>query len=130
MLNKLATTSCNKILLIDDDPGVLKALSMLLKVMGFEVAAFENSVKAVEQIQDENNHYDLIVSDLRMPGMDGIDVLKKSKLIRPKLPFLLVSGHATPEDVSLALSLGAQGFIGKPFNPGEFERVFKEIAVA
>jgi two-component system C4-dicarboxylate transport response regulator DctD len=127
MLNKLATEHCKNVVLIDDDAGVLKALTLLLKVMGFEVAAFDLPQKAVEYIQDKTNTIHLVVSDLRMPVLDGIEVLKKVKAENPNLPFLLISGHATSDDVAQALSLGAQGFIGKPFNPAEFERVFTTI---
>jgi DNA-binding NtrC family response regulator len=127
MLNKLATENCKNVVLIDDDAGVLRALSLLLKVMGFEVMAFELPQKAVEYLQDKINTVHLVVSDLRMPELDGIEVLKKVKVAIPNLPFLLISGHATSDDVAQALSLGAQGFIGKPFNPTEFERVFATI---
>src|SRR4051794_17812811 len=89
------------IVLIDDEPSVLMALKLLLCALGFQVKDFAKSKDAVAYLSG-GGAVSLIVSDLRMPELDGIGVLREVKATRPDIPFILISGHASTEDVSQA----------------------------
>ncbi len=114
------------IVLIDDEPSVLLALRLLLGALGFQVKDFSSSREAVRYLED-GMACDYILSDLRMPELDGLEVLRASKRARPELPFVLISGHATDEDVSQAEKLGVDGFLGKPFSPDQLQRVMQSL---
>ena len=114
------------IVLIDDEPSVLLALRLLLGALGFQVKDFSSSKEAVRYLED-GGACDYILSDLRMPELDGLEVLRASKRARPELPFVLISGHATDEDVSEAEELGVDGFLGKPFSPDQLQRAIQSL---
>lgn len=113
-----------RIILIDDEPGVLLALKLMLGAMGAEVEAFSSGQAGIERALN-GAPYDFIVSDLRMPEIDGLGVLKAVRAAQIATPFILVSGHATEEDVNIAKSLGMTDFLGKPFQPDEIKQVLK-----
>ena len=114
------------IVLIDDEPSVLLALKLLLGALGFQVREFSKPREAVDYLA-EGGACDFIMSDLRMPGLDGMDVLEETRRSRPELPFILISGHATSEEISKARSLGASGFIGKPFTPDQLKEAIASV---
>ena len=106
------------IVLIDDEPSVLLALRLLLGAIGFRVRDFAKSVEAAEYLKGGGD-CDIVLSDLRMPELDGIGVLREVKSVRPELPFILISGHATQDDVRKAEAFGVNGFLSKPFTPDQ-----------
>ncbi len=117
-----------KILLIDDESGVLTALSLLLKALGAEVTGMSDPEAAFAYLSSAESHiHDAILSDLRMPEHDGMDMLSQRNEHCPQTPFILISGHATTKEVGAALSSGANGFLAKPFSPEDVARVFSEI---
>ena len=114
------------IFLIDDESGVLRALELMLKtVLKCTVSAFPNPADAMKAISSAANNKELencspcIVSDLRMPEFDGFDVLTFRNQNHPDIPFILISGHATDEDIKKAHSMGAQAVLKKPFTPDQ-----------
>lgn len=120
------------ILLIDDEKGVVQALSMLLKAVGYQATAYHLPAEALAYIKDEQSKtgspgVDLVLSDLRMPELDGLAVLREIKQFCPSLPFILMSGHATEEDTRKALALGAAGFLSKPFSPDTLNSLVTQI---
>ncbi|MCI5066494.1 response regulator [bacterium] len=106
-----------KLLLIDDEEGVLRAFQLMLEALGFSVVAFTNPADALAQIPEEAPHW--IISDLRMPEIDGFEVLKRRNEHYPEIPFILISGHARGEEIEQAKALGAQAVLQKPFDPQE-----------
>jgi len=129
--DKNNTSSTNKqeklkILLIDDEPGVLHALKLLLGAVGFEVTDFSVPKHAVEYLEG-GGHCDLILCDLKMPGMSGLTVLGETQRIVPNTPFVLMSGHAGPVEIEQAKTEGASAFIAKPFTPDELMRTLDGI---
>lgn len=124
----------NKLLLIDDEKGVVKALSMLLKAVGYEAEPFDKPAEALGYLATQSANgtleIDLVLSDLRMPELDGIEVLQEIKSKYPGLPFVLMSGHASLEDQQRAFSLGADGFLPKPFSPDALHEIIGQIELA
>ncbi len=114
------------ILLLDDEGSVLFALKLLLQALGNKVTDFSSPPDALKYLQD-GGECDLFLSDLRMPILTGAEVLVAAKKIRPELPFVLMSGHATDDDIEDAKENGAIGFLGKPFRPDEIKEILKLI---
>ncbi len=111
-----------RVILIDDEPGVLLALKLMLKAMGAEVETFNGGQSGLQRVL-QDPPYDFVICDLRMPDFDGFEVLRGLRKAKPSVPFILMSGHATSEDVAQAKQLGMTDFLGKPFSPEEIKRV-------
>ncbi len=114
------------ILLVDDEPSVLFALKLLLQALGYGVSEFSVAADALEFLRKENRA-DMFLCDLKMPKMNGITVLAEAKKIRPALPFVLMSAHATNDEIDQAHGLGATGFLAKPFSAEDLHRIVREI---
>jgi two-component system response regulator GlrR len=106
--------SKRKILLVDDDPGLLKLLTIRLKTEGYEVEAAESGMAALNAAT--RNHPDLVISDLKMDGMDGIDLLGELQRRWPGLRVIIMTAHGTIPDAVKATQTGAFGFITKPID--------------
>jgi DNA-binding NtrC family response regulator len=102
-----------RVLLVDDDPGVRSLLVRLLRAQGHETAEAESGVKALEFLEESNA--DLVVSDLRMPGMSGLALLELVKKRVPHVPIVLLTAYASPETTVDAVQLGAFDYLEKPF---------------
>lgn len=100
-----------KILVVDDEPGIIKALEIKLKLSGFNVTAVYNGIEALEALQKET--FDLIVLDLMMPKMDGFTLLSKLKDKKSKTPIIVASNLGQQEDIARAKELGAKDYFVK-----------------
>ncbi len=103
-----------KVLIADDDPINLQVLSDLLIINGYEVESAPDGLQAVEL--GENNHYDLAIIDVMMPGLSGYDVCKKlrKKYTAIELPILLLSARNQPGDINAGFEAGANDYVTKP----------------
>lgn len=101
-----------KVLLVDDEKEFVETLGERLKNRGMEVATM-TSAKEVVTKSDLGN-YDAIVLDLQMPEMDGLEVLKMIKKVKPEMQIILLTGHATVEKGIEAMKLGAMDLLEKP----------------
>lgn len=108
------------LLIVDDDTALLQALpqALRLRVQGVTVDTSDSAQKAFSLI--EQNDYDAIVSDIKMPGMDGLALLAKIKALRPETPTLLITGHGEHNLAIQALRGGAYDFIQKPIDRDYF----------
>lgn len=102
-----------KVILIDDDDDLRPALVQGLQLDGFDVAAFASALEALDHITRDLNG--VVVSDIRMPGMDGMALLKRVMEIDPALPVVLITGHGDVAMAVAAMREGAYDFIEKPF---------------
>lgn len=104
----------SRILIVDDEQSIQKALTMALSDQGFETDAAPNGLEAIKCLQRKS--YDLVLSDIRMPGMDGFELLKsmREKTASPP-PVIFLTAYATMESTALALAQGARDLIVKPF---------------
>jgi signal transduction histidine kinase len=105
-----------QILLVDDDAALLQALpqALSLRISNLQVDTCDSAFEALEQIQDHD--YDAIVSDIKMPGMDGLALLEKIQELQPETPTLLITGHGEHNLAIQALRGGAYDFIQKPID--------------
>ena len=106
-----------KILLVDDDPGLLRLLSIRLRAEGYDVEAVESAHKALAIL----NRFtpDLVITDLRMDKMDGIGLLKELQTRSPGLRVVIITAHGTIPDAVVATQSGAFGFLTKPIDKDE-----------
>jgi len=103
------------ILLLDDDHDVLGANARFLRLNDINVVVAENAESALERLKSEP--VDAIVTDLRMPGTDGLEFTAQARVLKPLVPVIFFSGFATVADVVAAMRLGAVDFLEKPVEP-------------
>ena len=102
----------NRILLIDDEPDIVRVLSMSLKADGYDVIPANSGVEGIEIFEKEKP--EIVLTDIKMPGMDGIEVLKQVKSIEPESEVIIITGHGDIDNTIEALQYGASDFINKP----------------
>ena len=105
------------VLLVDDEEQFLEALSERLEMRGLKVNAVTSGEDALSKVEDQN--FDAIIVDLAMPGIDGIETLKRIKEKRPDLEIIMLTGHATVKRGIEAMRLGAEDFLEKPVDLNE-----------
>ncbi|MET4080139.1 two-component system nitrogen regulation response regulator NtrX [Pedobacter sp. UYP30] len=101
-----------KLLIIDDERAIRSTLREILEYENYEVEDIDNGIDGLELIKKEN--FDLVLCDIKMNKMDGLEVLEQALAIRPDLPFIMISGHGTVETAIDASKKGAFDFISKP----------------
>lgn len=104
------------VLVVDDEPRILKFLTIRLKVSGYEVLTANNGLAALELLQAQEP--DLLVLDVVMPGIDGFEVLKQARAVS-SVPVIILSAREANIDKIKGLELGADDYLAKPFNPDE-----------
>ncbi len=123
-INPAAVQLCGSILVIDDDPLTLKNLRRLLEGAGHTVSTFINPLKALERL--EKSTFDLIISDVRMPGMDGFSLMQKAKSIAKDVEVILITGFASLDDAVDATKQGSYHYLAKPFAPEQVRTLVQE----
>ena len=103
-----------KILVIDDEPGIRDLLDTLLRRKGYDVVLAENGQKGLELFRRERP--DVIVLDLKMPGMDGLTVLQQVRALNPKKPVIVLTGAGTAETEQKVRALGVTEYVEKEFS--------------
>jgi DNA-binding response OmpR family regulator len=103
----------NKILIVDDDPGLLTMLQLMLRLEGFDAIVCGEPKRVVDTMAREKP--DLVLLDALMPDFDGIQVLKAIRARALPTPVLLVTGNANEAYLKLAMQAGASGLLAKPF---------------
>jgi DNA-binding NtrC family response regulator len=108
------------VLIVDDDQALLEALpeAMRLRMGGVTVETADSAAAALDRITDRD--YDAIVTDIRMPGMDGLKLLDEIRTRKPDIPTLIITGHGDNDLVVHALRGGARDFIQKPIDRDYF----------
>src|SRR5438067_4319062 len=116
-----------RILVIDDDAGIRESVRRTLEYQGYQFVGAATGPEGLALI--ERDPPDLVFLDIKMPGMDGLEVLERIKTANPAVPVVMVSGHGTTQTGFEARDRGASGFIEKPFSEAVLiERVQKELS--
>jgi DNA-binding NtrC family response regulator len=103
-----------RILVVDDEPNMLRLLkTILMDKTGYEVTTTNNPLEVSKLLQE--SHYDLVVTDLKMPLVDGIDLIGIVKQIDATMPIIVITAYGTIETAEEAIQKGAYDFITKPF---------------
>jgi two-component system, NtrC family, response regulator PilR len=111
----------SSILIVDDERSMREFLKILLKKNGHWVETAADGQSALD-LADRHN-FDLVISDIRMPGMNGLELLANLKQIRAEMPVIMITAFASPEDAVTAMKEGAFDYITKPFKVEEIKRV-------
>jgi DNA-binding NtrC family response regulator len=113
------------ILIVDDEKNIRLTLSQALESLDFEVQAAVNGEEALSMLAETS--YGLILLDLKMPGMDGMEVLRRIRETRPEIKVIIISAHGTIDLATEAMKLGAVDFIQKPFAPKEIRELVTDV---
>lgn len=114
-----------KIMLSEDEKITRKTLTDILTKENYEVLSYSDGKEAFNSLS--TNNYDVIITDLRLPGTSGIDILKRAKEINPKTIVIIITAYATVETAIEALKLGAYDYLLKPFSPEQLLSILKHI---
>ena len=116
------------VLIVDDEAIVGKRLGPALAKMGCETEDFVDPAAALARIDE--NEYDIVISDIRMENVDGLEVLGRVRAKSPRTKVIMITGYATMEVAREALAKGAFDFIAKPFKPQDLREVVARAAKA
>jgi len=112
-------SALRKVLVVDDDPVVGKSFDRVLSARGYAVITAANGQEALNKLSREN--YDVVFTDIRMPGMNGLEVAERVKASQPWLPVVIVTGYGTEANEARAEAAGVCGFLHKPLSPAMIE---------
>ncbi|MBN2802107.1 MAG: sigma-54-dependent Fis family transcriptional regulator [Deltaproteobacteria bacterium] len=115
-----------QILVSDDEPNLRKMLKAQLERWGYDVHLAENGLKAVEIL--ENDHIDLVITDLRMPEMNGMELLSYIQKIETSMPVIMITAHGTVDTAVEALKQGAFDYITKPYDRSSLKETVEKAA--
>ena len=116
----------NKVLLVDDDEDLLFLIGEYLEAYGIKFDLAESAAQARKRLK--YSEYDLIISDLNMPGESGFDLFRSVSSRYPELPFVLMSGNRDPRLRREAVSMGICNFVEKPFLLSDLKRIITDSA--
>ncbi len=116
-----------KILCVDDEPVILDSFRKILVLDGYSIDTVENGKEALGLIQ--THHYDFVFTDLKMPIMDGIDVVKSVKHMRPDIDVVIITGYATVETAVECMKYGAMDYVQKPFTDDELTAFVNKLLI-
>ena len=113
------------ILIVDDEEGLREGLSKLLEDEGYAVLSAENGEQALEILQA--SHIDLVLTDMRMPGMNGIELLKNIRERYGQLGVIILTGYGQIESYIEAMNFGAIEYVSKPFKVNELKFIVHKV---
>lgn len=113
-----------KILIIDDEASILNMLKVLLTVEGHTVSAYQDAARAMEAVCEEE--FDLVITDLRMSPINGMDVLKFVREQRPALPVIMMTAYGQVETAIESIQIGAFEYLKKPFKAADLLSTVKK----
>lgn len=113
-----------KVLVVDDDPVVGRSIDRVLSEKGYAVSTAVDGQEALNKLAEE--HFDVVYTDIKMPGMDGIEVAERVKQRRPWIPVVIITGYGTAANEARAEAAGVSGFLRKPLSPELIEGSARE----
>lgn len=119
-----------KVLIVDDDPGTLNALRIGLISRGFHVEAALSGIKALDIIKaslSDNEPFALLITDFRMPRMDGLKLIDSARKLFPELITILITGYGSEDLREDSDRIGVSGYLEKPFTPDMLVRKVDEV---
>jgi CheY-like chemotaxis protein len=108
-----------KVLVVDDDPVVGRSFDRVLSARGYAVITASDGAEALDKLARED--YDVVYTDIKMPGMDGLEVAARVKAKSPWLPVVIVTGYGSDANEARAKDIGVAGFLRKPLSPEMIE---------
>lgn len=112
-----------RVLIVDDDPGILETLGDYIRGLGHHVTGRRNVQEALDALRDEE--FSLVITDAQMEGMDGLELARRVRANYPDIAILMMTAHESQYPMSAALRAGADGYISKPFSLRKFALIFE-----
>jgi CheY-like chemotaxis protein len=120
-------TGDERILLVDDEAEIVAIEQQMLERLGYKVKAYANSVEALNHFQENAEAYDLVITDLTMPGLTGDRLTKRLLKVRPNLPIILCTGFSEMMNEQKAEDLGITKFLMKPVSMVDFAMAVRQV---
>jgi len=114
-----------RVVVVDDDSEMRSLLEDFLRTSGYEVNSFESPIGALKVLESQGNQFDLVISDIRMPHMDGFEFVKEIKKFNFELPVVLITAFGSIESAIEAIRLGAYDYVVKPFQLADIQVTIK-----
>lgn len=125
----MATNQMTRLLIVEDDSSVRTFTARALAAAGYEIETAEDGLDGLRKIEEANGAYDLVLSDIRMPALDGIEMARTAAKSYPGLKLLLMTGFADQRERAAELESNVAGVVNKPFNLAEIRaRVAEALA--
>ena len=115
-----------RILVVEDDAAMRESCVKLFRIEGYDVAEASSGTEALDQIK-QRRHTDIVLTDLKIPGMDGLALLKEIKLLDPGIEVVLMTGYSSVKSAVEAMKHGAADYITKPFDTNELLMTISKI---
>ncbi len=115
------------ILLVDDEPAPLESAKQLLEELGYRVTAFQSAAAGLEAFNRQPDNFDIIITDMTMPGMTGLDFARKILELKPEQPTILCTGHSELVNREKALAIGIREFLEKPLIIDDLAKTIRTI---
>ena len=112
-----------RVLIVDDEGQFVDAVAERLRLRGFDAEGVTNGQDAIEHLSERS--YDVVLLDVKMPGLGGLEVIKKAKEEWPGLRVVLITGHGSSQDAEKGLELGAYKYVMKPVNIDDLVRILR-----
>ena len=126
-IDEIMPTGTEQILVVDDEEKLTELLERMLKSLGYSVISFTSSLEALEEFKTLPEKYDLIVTDMTMPDMNGADLVKEIMNIRPGASIILCTGYSNLIDEEKARSMGVSGYLEKPIIKKELAKLIRKV---
>jgi excisionase family DNA binding protein len=107
--------SRQRVLVVDDEASIRDLLAKTLALAEYDVDTAPDGPAALDRIREGRTGYNLMIADLRMPGMDGLTLIREAKQLSPNLPIIIITGFSTESSAIEAVNLGVAGYLTKPF---------------
>jgi DNA-binding NtrC family response regulator len=121
----VSCASKTQILILDDEPIVGKRLRPAFQKAGYEVETFTDSASALARVEEKQ--FDIVITDLKMEGTDGMGFLARVKEIAPDTGVIVITGFATPESATESFRKGAYDFVAKPFKLSDITDIVRRL---
>jgi len=118
-----------KILVVDDEEGVRISLKKVLHRDGYDVLLAENGMEAIDAVRKYTNEIETVISDFKMPGLDGLETLTEIGKLNPEIIRIILTGYATLDRAIESVNSGIDGFLTKPFDNKEIRQKIKEFHI-
>ncbi|MBM4272187.1 MAG: response regulator [Deltaproteobacteria bacterium] len=118
-----------KLLIVDDEEGVRISLKKVLQRDGYDILLAENGMEAIEIVRKMINEIETVISDFKMPGLDGLETLSEIGKLNPEIIKIILTGYATLDRAIESVNSGIDGFLTKPFDNNEIRQKIKEFHI-
>jgi DNA-binding NtrC family response regulator len=114
-----------KVLVVDDEESILRTLIEALDILGYDAIGAKNGLEALDVY--DNDHFELVITDIRMPELNGIELMQRIRARNPEMPVVIITGYPLAYPPEKASTEGAAGYIAKPFRINQIDKLLGKI---